>query len=85
MPRLKMCRSWSDTTTDRVVFSVEDDGKGFDPEQVLMKGPSEKGFGLTTMNERVNMMNGMSSISGARKGKAPGSPSASPSKGEELI
>ncbi len=43
---------------DRVAFSVEDDGKGFDPEQASMKNASE-GFGLMTMNERVNMMGGI--------------------------
>lgn len=41
-----------------VAFSIEDDGEGFDPEQVLMKDASEKGFGLTTLNERVGIMGG---------------------------
>lgn len=42
----------------RVVFSIEDDGEGFDPEQVMMKDASEKGFGLTTLNERVGILGG---------------------------
>lgn len=44
---------------DKVVFSVVDDGKGFDSEQALMKDASEKGLGLATMNERVRMMGGV--------------------------
>jgi len=44
---------------DKVTFSVEDDGIGFDPEQASMKGVTDKGFGLTTMNERVRMMGGV--------------------------
>lgn len=43
---------------DTVVFSVEDDGKGFDPVTAAMKNASEKGLGLTTMNERVKLMGG---------------------------
>ncbi|KAF0219146.1 MAG: PAS/PAC sensor signal transduction histidine [Geobacteraceae bacterium] len=43
---------------DRVTFSVEDDGKGFDLKQASMKDVSEKGLGLTTMTERVRMMGG---------------------------
>jgi signal transduction histidine kinase len=41
-----------------VVFTIEDDGKGFDPELVAMKDVPENGFGLSTMNERVRMMGG---------------------------
>jgi signal transduction histidine kinase len=43
---------------DKVNVSVEDDGKGFDPVQVLIKSVSETGLGLTTMNERVRMIGG---------------------------
>jgi signal transduction histidine kinase len=42
----------------RVVFSIEDDGEGFDPDQVMRKDAFEKGFGLTTLNERVGIMGG---------------------------
>jgi signal transduction histidine kinase len=42
----------------RVIFSVEDDGKGFDLEPVLAQGPPEKGLGLTTMRQRVKIMGG---------------------------
>jgi signal transduction histidine kinase len=44
---------------DSIVFSVEDDGKGFDTEQVVMKGATERGLGLRTMDERVTMMGGV--------------------------
>lgn len=42
----------------RVVFSLEDDGKGFDPKQALAQEAAEKGLGLTTMRERVKIMGG---------------------------
>ena len=43
---------------DKVAFSVKDDGTGFDPMRASTKNASEKGLGLTTMNERVRMMGG---------------------------
>lgn len=42
----------------RVAFAIEDDGAGFDPEQVMMKEAAAKGFGLRTLNERVGIMGG---------------------------
>jgi signal transduction histidine kinase len=44
---------------DKVVFSVEDNGKGFGPLEPTQKGVSERGVGLTTMSERVRMMGGV--------------------------
>ena len=44
---------------DKVIFSIEDDGKGFDLESAMMMNISDKGFGLTTMKERVRMMGGV--------------------------
>jgi signal transduction histidine kinase len=44
---------------DRVVFSVEDDGKGFDPQEPAQRDVSARGVGLTTMSERVRMMGGV--------------------------
>jgi signal transduction histidine kinase len=41
----------------RVIFSVEDDGKGFDPEPALAQ-EAIKGLGLTTMSERVKILGG---------------------------
>jgi signal transduction histidine kinase len=52
----------------RVVFTIEDDGIGFDPEQVTMRDATEKGFGLTTLNERVGIMGGTLDLR-SRKGK----------------
>ncbi|HWI40143.1 MAG TPA: ATP-binding protein, partial [Verrucomicrobiae bacterium] len=43
---------------DRVLFSVEDDGVGFDQESAAMKGLTEKGLGLATMSERMRMIGG---------------------------
>jgi len=44
---------------DKVIFSVADDGNGFDPHEISSREVSEKGVGLTTMNERVRMMGGV--------------------------
>jgi len=52
---------------DKALFSIEDDGNGFDPEQVLAKDASERGLGLTTMSERVRMMGGIFDLQ-SRKG-----------------
>ena len=53
---------------DKVIFVVEDDGNGFDPEQAVTKDASERGFGLTTMNERVRMIDGFFDL-WSQKGK----------------
>ncbi|CAG1016387.1 sensor histidine kinase [Geobacter sp.] len=44
---------------DTVIFSVEDNGKGFDLKQASVKNAPEKGLGLATMTERVRMMDGV--------------------------
>jgi signal transduction histidine kinase len=43
---------------DRVAFTVEDDGRGFDFANSLNREGSKTGLGLRTMNERVRMMGG---------------------------
>jgi signal transduction histidine kinase len=43
---------------DRILFFLEDDGKGFDPRKVLMKSAAESGWGLATMEERARMLGG---------------------------
>jgi signal transduction histidine kinase len=43
---------------DTLVFSVADDGTGFDPKRELMKAASKKGLGLATMSERVRVAGG---------------------------
>ena len=43
---------------DQVFFHVEDDGEGFDPEQVFTTDPGTKGLGLAAMYERIRMLRG---------------------------
>jgi signal transduction histidine kinase len=43
---------------EKIVFSIEDDGKGFDTTRVADQGPSERGLGLAGMEERVSMLGG---------------------------
>ena len=44
---------------DAVIFSVEDDGIGFDMKQASEKDALKKGLGLGTMTERMRMMGGV--------------------------
>ncbi|MGA2400797.1 MAG: PAS domain-containing sensor histidine kinase [Syntrophobacteraceae bacterium] len=41
-----------------VTFTIKDDGKGFDVKQPLSKCSSERGLGLTAMDERARMLGG---------------------------
>ena len=41
-----------------ISFTIEDNGKGFDPKETLNRGPTERGLGLAAMDERVRMMGG---------------------------
>jgi signal transduction histidine kinase len=43
---------------DRVSFSAEDDGIGFDVPRSATVNPDEKGLGLTIMDERARMLKG---------------------------
>jgi two-component system sensor kinase len=43
---------------DAVLFSIEDDGIGFD-ERETTKNPEEKGLGLATMKGRIQMVGGI--------------------------
>lgn len=43
---------------DKVIFLIEDDGRGFDLESSSIKDISDQGFGLKTMNERVSTIDG---------------------------
>jgi len=45
-----------------VSFLVEDDGKGFDVEQAVGRNSTEKGLGLTAMDERARMLEGFLDI-----------------------
>ena len=42
----------------RVLFRVEDDGKGFDVKAALSRNFAEKGLGLSAMGKRVRMLGG---------------------------
>jgi len=46
------------TCDDRISFLVEDDGRGFDVEELSAKKLSEKGMGLASMKERAKMLGG---------------------------
>ena len=43
---------------DCVFFCVKDDGVGFDLDKIQACGPLKKGMGLSTINERVSMLDG---------------------------
>jgi signal transduction histidine kinase len=51
-----------------VSFIVEDNGTGFNTEEVFMKDVSEKGLGLLTMEERARMLGGSLTVS-SQKGQ----------------
>lgn len=46
-----------------ISFSIEDDGKGFDVKQALTKITIERGLGLASMAERVQMLGGVFNLS----------------------
>jgi len=48
---------------DHVLFSVEDNGKGFNVREVLGRDPRKKGLGLAAMVERTRMLRGSLDIS----------------------
>ncbi len=52
-----------------VFFSIEDNGKGFEEKSYRKKSLSEKGLGITTMEERVRMLGGSFKL---RSGKGKG-------------
>lgn len=43
---------------DNILFSIEDDGKGFDVAEVAVKDFSQQGLGLAIMRERARMIGG---------------------------
>ena len=46
----------------RLVFRVEDDGRGFNVREVLSRDPTEKGLGMAAMLERARMLRGFCDI-----------------------
>jgi PAS domain S-box-containing protein len=49
-------------TTDKIEFVVEDNGQGFDIEHVQYVKLSKRGFGLTSMKERIELSGGAFAI-----------------------
>jgi PAS domain S-box-containing protein len=54
---------FSDKQKDFVCFVVQDDGKGFEVNQPLLKNPNENSLGLTAMDERARMLGASFNIS----------------------
>jgi PAS domain S-box-containing protein len=51
---------------DHVIFSVEDDGMGFDMESVFTRQAPEKGLGLAAMDERIRMLKGFLDVKSSK-------------------
>jgi PAS domain S-box-containing protein len=52
-----------------IILAVRDNGRGFDPEDLLSANTAERGFGITSMKERTELSGGSFSIeSGIGKG-----------------
>ena len=49
-------------TDDAVALTVDDNGRGFDPEKALSLKNSEKRFGITSMKERTELTGGSFAI-----------------------
>lgn len=47
---------------DRLSFLVEDNGKGFNVKQAMLRDINERGLGLAAMEERVRMLGGIFNI-----------------------
>jgi PAS domain S-box-containing protein len=45
-----------------VVFLVEDNGRGFDPQKIINENITDRGLGLTAMDERARMLGGTLNI-----------------------
>jgi signal transduction histidine kinase len=53
-------------TENRIELIIQDNGQGFDQDQVFSKGRSGKGFGLTSMRERTELSGGSFSIESSK-------------------
>ncbi len=58
-------RAWLrlESTPEQVILTIEDNGKGFDPQAVADDGQIH--WGLTTMRERVNLLRGSFQVESA--------------------
>ena len=54
----------SHQSEDSILFSIEDDGKGFDIQKAIETGSRERGLGLVALRQRVQTMGGQISING---------------------
>jgi signal transduction histidine kinase len=45
-----------------VAFLVEDNGRGFDPQKIINENITDRGLGLTAMDERARMLGGTLNI-----------------------
>jgi signal transduction histidine kinase len=52
---------------DCVSFLVEDDGRGFDRKQTMIRDSAEKGIGLSTMDERISTLRGSLSVESCKE------------------
>jgi signal transduction histidine kinase len=50
---------------DILAFSVEDDGKGFDPGALASRGDARRGLGMQSMRERAELSGGTYSVTSA--------------------
>ena len=48
-----------------ILLAIEDDGRGFDPDDIVIYGSSRRHLGLTSMRERIALMNGTLEIDSA--------------------
>jgi PAS domain S-box-containing protein len=53
---------------DSLIFTIKDDGRGFNPHGVKARGFAKRGLGLTSMAERARMAGGTLAVN-SRKGK----------------
>ena len=68
-----------------LVFCVEDDGSGFDAEQILNSGAAARGLGFTTMRERALLLNGTIDIASREGSGYQNNPADSPHKGRRTV
>jgi signal transduction histidine kinase len=48
-----------------LIFTIEDDGKGFDPDALASRGNSRRGLGMQSMRERAELSGGTYGVSSA--------------------
>ena len=56
--RADLVRLYLIRQADRAIFSIQDNGVGFDVDKVISMAPSRRGFGLASMRERAGLSGG---------------------------